>query len=92
MYYLKQGHMICLDKAGLMNLFRVAQIDELYEEISSRGYTLKELQNDKGKQEEIAGTITSRGLKDKDEVEIFAAAFCYSEFYPSGNLIAQQNK
>jgi len=86
-YYLKFKHMICLDKNELARFYKDSKDAEYINEISKKGYTIKELKGNNQKIHEIVDTVVDRGLKDKDEVEIFAALFCYSEFYPKGSKI-----
>lgn len=79
--------MICLDKGELARLYKDAKDTELVSEVSKKCYTIEELKDDNQKIHEIVDAVVNKGLRDKDEVEIFAALFCYLEFYIEGSKI-----
>ncbi len=72
--------MICFSKQELVNLYKKSKAKEFVDEISKKGYSYEELKAD-DKKNEIVDIVVNRGLKDKTEVEIFAALFNYLSFY-----------
>lgn len=79
--------MICLDKNELVKFYKDAKIVEFRNKISERGYTSEELKSNNQKIHEVVDPVVAKGLKDKEEVEIFASLFCFLQFYPKGSKI-----
>ena len=77
--------MICLEIRELLNLFKLFKVDQLYQEIQKRGYTIQELADDDSKSMEVT-TAVSRA-KNNNEIEVFTPLFCFSRFYPRDSLI-----
>ena len=80
MYYIKKTNMICFDSKELRDIFEFEQKRELYKLLATKGYTAEELVADnKQKMQEIAEELVAKGIKSKEDIEIFSALdFCFS--------------
>ncbi len=87
MEYLKTAHMICFTQAELSGLYGTAKKLEIAKEIAAKGYAPIEMMFDPQKLNEIVDTLKERGLKSKEDVEIFVALFTYLEFYSEDSRV-----
>lgn len=87
MKYLKEKHMICIEKEESQLLYKDMKSSELIKALMERGYNLIDLIEDKSKVQEILTEVHSKISNNKEELEIFASVFCYLEFYPPGSKV-----
>ena len=79
--------MLCLEKEEFENMYKEARYNDLFIFLESKGYSVDDLKKDPKKMEEVASSVSAELLKGKDEVEIFAALFEYSDVYGSDSMV-----
>lgn len=79
--------MLCLEKEEFENMYKEARYNDLFMFLESKGYSVDDLKKDPKKMEEVASSVSVELLKGKDEVEIFAALFEYSDVYGSDSMV-----
>jgi len=84
--YLKKENIICLSKKELYTLFEASQKSKLFREIYQRGLSLGGLSKDPKKLKEISDKTGLAVAEDRDEHEIFASLFIFSDFYENSDI------
>ncbi len=86
-YKIKNNQIVCFSKGELSRLFEVAKKSELLGEMIKQGFSFDDLRNDYSKMEKLANFVGERGAQHRDEHEIFAALFIFSDFYETESEI-----
>lgn len=94
MNYLKvqSKNIICFDKSELKLLIENAKKKEIMDEMTQKNLNFDDLRQDKQKMSEISNAIAHKTVEHKEEHEIFAAAYCFSDFYRSNSQIGFELK
>lgn len=78
---IKNDQIACFSKNELLHFFEVAKKTELLREMIKQKISFDDLRNDYPKMEKLANFVGERGAQDRDEYEVFAALFVFSDFY-----------
>lgn len=78
--------MLCLEREEFEKIYKEQRQKELVEFISQEGISLDDLASSKKKLEEVATTLHDRLMEQKEEIEIFAAAFVYLRVYDNSQV------
>jgi len=87
MEYLKKLNMICFSLMELKQLFKAGYLNKAFSEMRKKGYTLEDLKKDKDKMVEVANDVTSKSIKNKEDVEIFMALTSSIAFFGNDSKI-----
>lgn len=81
-WYSKNGKKIlCFSRDELLSLYRNTKHQEITDELKKRNISVNDLRNDRAKMEEISEDIGGKGAHHRDEHEVFASLFVFSDFY-----------
>ena len=80
-YKLRNKNIICFPKKELVKLFEIAKKTELLQEMRNRDISFDDLRNDFPKMTRLANVISQKTSKDRDDHEVFASIFIFSDFY-----------
>ena len=94
MNYLKIQNklVICFDKFELKQLFENAKKADIIIEMEKKGLSFNDLRNNKQKMIEISDALADKTVEHKNEHEIFAAAFCFLDFYKPNSQVGFELK
>lgn len=79
--------MIGFDKKDLLDLFYSKVTSSTFEELSAREVVLSDLQDDKVLMKEVADKVVAKGIKHKEDIEIFVALDFALTFCPDNAQI-----
>ncbi|MBN1325542.1 hypothetical protein JW977_00975 [Candidatus Falkowbacteria bacterium] len=89
---IKSQLFICFNKLELKQLFESAKKAEIIIEMKKMGLSFNDLRNNKQKMIEISDALADKTVEHKNEHEIFAAAFCFLDFYKPNSQVGFELK
>ena len=79
--------MICFSIMELKQLLKADYLNKAFSEMRKKEYFFEDLKEDKDKMVEVANDVTSKNIKNKEDVEIFMAIMSCVEFYDKNSKI-----
>jgi len=89
---LKNKNIACFSKKELKKIFEMAKKTELLEKIRKQDISFENLQSNYEKMTEVAGIISKNISNDRNDHEIFASIFVFSDFYENKSEICFELK
>ena len=83
---------LCFPKEELLRILEISNKKELMGEVFKQGFSFEDLMGDYSKMEKISDIVGERWAQDRDQHEIFAAAFVFHGFYEEGSEICFELK